>query len=94
MFSVLLFLIGYVFTSGKKIVKRWHWRTDVLRMIMPPAAFVLWTMLQRPTAFDATWFAQHVSASSRLPFAVAGAVVVGAIAKWLANRADEQQPTA
>jgi hypothetical protein len=43
--SVVLYLAGIVH-------KKMEWR-DIFRAIIPPCAFVAWTMLQRATAFDA-----------------------------------------
>jgi hypothetical protein len=35
--------------------KAWDWKRDLVRMWIPPLAFVAWTMLQKTTAFDAVW---------------------------------------
>lgn len=65
-------------------------RLDLLRMLLPGAAFVLWTMLQRTTCFDAV--APHLSGSSRTIVAVLGALFVGGAAAVLGMKADQQSP--
>lgn len=66
---------------------RWDWG----RVAIPPLAFVGWTMLQRPTAFDAV--APNLPEAPRFAIAVIGAVVLAAAAAALSDRAD-QQPAA
>lgn len=48
-------------------------------MLIPGGAFVGWTMVQTPTAFDAV-------------NGVIGAVILGAMALALANKANFEQP--
>jgi hypothetical protein len=53
-FSMLLYLAGrYSKKGARDAFDKW----DLLRMLVPPAAFVVWTMIQKNTAFDAltTW---------------------------------------
>ena len=45
--SILLYLI-------RALVRGWK-KWDGVRILVPPLAFVTWTMLQRSTAFDAVW---------------------------------------
>ena len=49
-FAVLLFFAGRWLKKG---VKKFNWRGDVVRLALPPSAFVAWTMIQKNTAFDA-----------------------------------------
>ena len=61
---------------------------DYLRALVPPAAFVLWTMLQKATAFDA--IAPSFTSSSRSIYAILLAIVVGGLAKALGVSADKK----
>jgi len=58
---------------------------DVLRALVPAAAFVLWMLLQKTTAFDAI---ADPTDGARVAIGVIGALVVGAIAAALAVKAD------
>jgi len=49
--SILLFAVPH-YLSLKKNGQKWE-VTDYVRMLIPSLAFVVWTMLQRSTAFDA-----------------------------------------
>jgi hypothetical protein len=88
----LVFYALLVISAGLYIgVHAKHWdRFDYLRMLIPPLAFVGWTMLQKSTAFDAV--APGVSMSARFTVAVLGAIVLSGIAGALAYQADQQQP--
>ncbi len=67
-----------------------HWSaTDFLRMLIPPAAFVLWSMLQPGAAFDAV---AHVSEFWRHLTGVVGVIVLAPLAKRLAYSADQATP--
>lgn len=59
--------------------KDWQ-REDYGRMLIPPVAFVGWTMLQKPSAFDAV-FPGHWPI--RVVLALLLALVLGATAYWL-----------
>jgi hypothetical protein len=63
---------------------------DYARMLIPPAAFVGWTMLQRATAFDAV--APNLSYPARSVIAVFLAVLLGIAASVLAVQADRSAP--
>jgi hypothetical protein len=63
---------------------------DYVRAIIPPAAFVAWTMLQKATAFDAVW--PELGETRRTVAALFGAVLLGTLAKVLADRADKRTP--
>jgi hypothetical protein len=49
--SVLLYAVPHLLAL-KKSQQKWE-LADWFRMLIPPLAFVVWTMLQRSTAFDA-----------------------------------------
>ncbi len=61
----------------------------ILRVLIPPAAFVGWTMLVQPSAFDAVFDA---GSGARTTIAVIGAVVMTAVAARLAKTANEAGP--
>ena len=63
---------------------------DYVRAIIPPAAFVAWAMLQKATAFDAAW--PELGETPRTVAALFGAVLLGTLAKVLADRADKKDP--
>lgn len=63
---------------------------NYLRALIPAAAYVAWTMLQKATAFDAV--APDMSAAKRAVIAVFVAIVLGAIAKGLGDKADNSEP--
>jgi hypothetical protein len=63
---------------------------NYLRALIPAAAYVAWTMLQKATAFDA--IAPGMSAAKRAVIAVFLAIVLGAIAKGLGDKADNSEP--
>jgi isoprenylcysteine carboxyl methyltransferase (ICMT) family protein YpbQ len=67
-----------------RLGEAWHVK-DYLGMAVPPCAFVLWTMLQRPTAFDAV--APGVDVTIRLAVAVIGALMLLALTRALAKEA-------
>ena len=68
--------------------KKWD-RLDYIRVIIPPLAFLAWTMLQRATAFDAV---SQLAPEPRTVIALFLAVLLGLTAAGLANKADKQPP--
>ena len=74
--------ILYVLKKAKTFDRTW----DVVRMLLPPSAFVLWAMLTPSSAFDAQF--PDVSHTVRVVIAVLGAVVIAAVAKKLGEVAD------
>ena len=83
---IVLSALLYGFTRGRK----WD-NLDYVRILIPPAAVVGWTMAQRATAFDAV--APHWTAAQRGVAALFLAVVLGGAATTLAYRADRKPPT-
>ena len=65
-------------------------RFDVARALIPPSAFVAWTMLQRATAFDAV--APSLRPGARSAIALFAAVLLGLAASALAASADHKEP--
>lgn len=78
--SIVLFLIG----RESVIPKGWDWA----RMLIPPTAFVGWTMLQPTTAFDAV--APGFIPDWRWALGLALAIVVGISAGLLGVVADRK----
>lgn len=84
--ALLLLSVGLYVANSLK-----HWdRWDFARMLIPPLAFVGWTMLQKATAFDAV--APDLGQASRSAIAVIGAIVLAVIAGLLAYQADQKNP--
>lgn len=75
--SAMLYLFGHT--------KERLGQADIIRALIPPAAFVLWMMLQKTTAFDAI---ANPSDGARVAIGVIGALLVGSIAAALASKAD------
>lgn len=95
-FTLKLAFIGLVLLSiFLYIFPRWKSGTlekfDVVRGAIPPLAFVVWTMLQRTTAFDALY--PKLPDAPRTVIAIFAAVILGAIATNLANKADQNPPS-
>jgi len=65
-------------------------KLDLARAAIPPASFVVWTMLQRATAFDAV--DPTLPAGRRTVIAVFAAVILGLAATTLAGKADQKPP--
>jgi hypothetical protein len=87
----LLVVAAALYAAPRLLDREAHWdQFDWLRVLIPPLAFVGWTMMQRATAFDAVFpaFAQ----SPRTVAALFLAVVLGAVATALAYKADQKQP--
>ena len=84
----VLILLGVGFYVVPRLLDRKWEALDYLRVLIPPAAFVGWTMLQRATAFDAAF--PGLAAAPRTVIALFLAVVVGAVAAVLAYKADRK----
>jgi hypothetical protein len=80
--SALLYLFGHIRNYGL-------W--DVVRNLIPPIAFVLWTMGQKTTAFNAAF--PEVGMNTRYAATIVGALLIGAIATALAYKADADPST-
>lgn len=78
--SVMFYIAGFQ--------KRTAGLPAILGALVPPLAFVGWTMAQHVTAFDAVW--PHTAEATRSLIVVLGAVVLGLVATALplaANKA-------
>lgn len=84
--GLLVVSVG-LYVAPRLLDKKWD-RLDLLRMLIPPLAFVGWTMLQRATAFDATF--PNTNDAARTVAALFLAVALGAAAAALAYKADQK----
>jgi hypothetical protein len=90
-FFGLLGLSIFLYLAGS-LHKKMGWK-DVVRAIIPPCAFVAWTTLQKPTAFDALGF--QLRDVPRSVIGMFAAVVLMTVSKILAPKTPEdQQPEA
>ena len=91
-FFGMLALSMIIYAIPRLTAKLWDsW--DYLRVLIPPSAFVGWTMLQRMTAFDAVF--PNLGSIPRSVGALFLAVVLGLVAGLLAYKADQKpsEPT-
>jgi hypothetical protein len=89
-FYALIVLTVLIYVVGR--VKDGEWdRWDFARMLIPPLAFVGWTMLQKATAFDAV-AKDSISPAARSAIAILGAAGLGGLASVLGTKADRKQP--
>jgi hypothetical protein len=63
---------------------------NYVRALIPAGAYVVWTMLQKSTAFDAV--APDMEEAPRMIIAVFAALLLGATAKVLSDKADSRDP--
>jgi hypothetical protein len=85
-FWALIVVAIALYVAGHGL-KNWA-KYDFVRMLIPSAAFVLWTMLQRSTAFDA--IGSGLADAPRTAISVIGAILLGTLATALSRKADEQ----
>ncbi len=88
-FLGLIIISMSLYIAPRLLAKKWG-MLDWFRMVIPPIAFIGWTMLQRATAFDAVF--PEMSDASRTVTALFLAVILGAGATALAYKADQKQP--
>jgi hypothetical protein len=81
--SVLLYVFGRIGTKAP------FEPLDLLRALIPPLAFVGWTLIQKPTAFDANW--PGVPEVTRDIIAVIGAAVLAPAAALLGIKSDRTE---
>jgi hypothetical protein len=86
-FYGLLVVSAGLYVVVRVMAKKWD-PLDWLRMLIPPLAFVGWTMLQRATAFDALF--PSLGNAPRTVSALFLAVLLGALAAALAYQADQK----
>jgi hypothetical protein len=77
--------------SGGTVPLRQRWeRQDWIRLLIPPAAFVGWTMLEPASVWHAV--VPNVSGGMRVLIAAVGAVALAAVTKALTTHADNRPP--
>jgi hypothetical protein len=82
---VLLSIGLYVgYRLFKKVWDKWDWA----RMFIPPLSFVVWTMLQRSTAFDAVY--PSLGDAPRTVVALFLTIILGVSATLLAYKANQK----
>jgi hypothetical protein len=86
--GLVLLSIG-LYVGYRLINKKWD-KWDWARMLIPPLAFVAWTMLQRATAFDAVF--PSLGDAPRTVVALFLAIILGVSAAFLAYQADLKPP--
>jgi hypothetical protein len=82
----MMLLAAGLYLFGAKTLR--GWRTWV-RAAVPVAAFVVWTMIQPSTAFDA--FPFGFTSFGRTMIAVFGAILLAALVNVMATKADNQE---
>jgi hypothetical protein len=87
-FYALILLSAMLYVAGRLSAGNWE-RWDCIRVLIPPLAFVGWTMLQKATAFDAV--APSLSQAPRSAIAIIGGIFLGLVATSLAYKADQSQ---
>jgi hypothetical protein len=89
-FWVCIFLAILLFFFGRMAINNRHLeKSDVLRGLIPAAAFVLWAILQKSTAWDAV-SPDSLSEGSRALIGAAGALVLGGFAALLGMKLNAQ----
>ena len=89
-FYGLILLSFGIYVGARWVERRWI-ALDWIRMLIPPVAFIGWTMLQRTTAFDAV--VNGISDAQRTVFALFLASILGFGAAALAHKANQSPPT-
>ncbi len=90
-FWALIALSMVLYAAGRVMASAWdEW--DWLRILIPPLAFVAWTMLQKATAFDAVVLHWSIGwpEAGRSATAIIGAIALGVLASTLAYKADQK----
>jgi hypothetical protein len=91
-FYCLIVLSLFLYIASRAMMRKWE-RLDFLRMLIPPLAFIGWTMLQKATAFDAVVSPESLSEAKRVVIAIIGGLALAGIAALLAYRAGNSGAT-
>lgn len=89
--AALIYVIARLRAKNPKLdpeANKWN-ALDYLRTLIPPLAFVAWTMIQRATAFDAVVPSNKLGDIPRTAIAIFLAVLLGIAAVVLAYKADQ-----
>jgi hypothetical protein len=93
MFYVGIGLSVLLFAAGRISIAKITWEPlDWVRMLIPAAAFVGWTIVQKSTAWDAV-SPDSLSDGTRALIGAAGAIVLGLLAAGLGTKLDRSAPT-
>jgi hypothetical protein len=87
-FYALIVVSAGLYIAGRLKASKWD-KWDYVRMLIPPLAFVGWTMLQKATAFDAV-AGNLFDDATRNVIAILGGIVLGVAAAALAYKADQK----
>jgi hypothetical protein len=82
-FSIMVYVVSRLATA-----KKWE-RLDYFRMMIPPFAFIAWTMLQPVSAFDGLEL--DLTSAQRILVAVFMAIVLGPVAAFRPCRSGSKQ---
>ena len=88
--AAVLYVVPHAVSSARAGRRPLVDRLDLLRMLIPAAAFWIWTMIQKGTLFEAV-FAELSTPARAVVGGFAGLLLV-AIAKLLSYKADEAEP--
>ena len=89
-FIGLVIACPIIYIAGKGRGAKWTpW--DYVRMVLPALAFVGWTFLTEPSAFDG-FNQSDISDTTQIVIGVLAAVILGAIAKFAQDGADAEKP--
>ena len=83
----LIALSALLYVVPRLLNGKWD-ASDYIRLVIPPLAFVAWTMLQRSTAFDAVF--PGLAEAPRTVAALFIAVILGFLASLMAKKADQK----
>jgi hypothetical protein len=93
-FWVCIVIATLLFAVGRAVAKPERWRgLDFARAAVPPAAFVLWCILQKSTAWDAI-SPDTLTEGTRTLIGASGAIVLGALVAWMGALLDGSEPNA
>jgi hypothetical protein len=88
-FWVCIALAVFLFVVARSLTKKEKWeKSDYVRMLVPAGAFILWTILQKSTAWDAI-SPDSLTEGARALIGAGGAVALGAIATLLGIKLDK-----
>ena len=86
-FWALVLASAFLYAAGRGGQRNWV-PIDWIRVLVPPSAFVGWTMLQKPSAFDAV--CSGLGWPARISVAVVLALFLGAAVDWLRDKSGPQ----
>ncbi len=79
--------VGQASGGGVSQLQHWEWQ-DLIRLVVPPAAFVGWTMLEPTSVWNAV--VPSMPSGMRILVPLVGAVLLAAVTKALATHADKK----